>query len=146
MVWEDHLRTSGDLQVLRIDPLLFQIFHFLQKALRVHDDTGAYDADGTGIHDAARHETQRIRFAPGHDRVTRIISALGTDDYICFRRKIVYDLAFTFIAPLGTNYHCCCHDSFFLPVTEFFPQTDERGNQNLYVLHFFAQLHSYYII
>ena len=116
MVREYHLGTGGNLEMLCIDSLVFEPFHFFQKALGVHYDAGADDADGAGIHNAAGHEAERISLAAGNYGMACVITALGADDYVCLCGEIINDLAFTFIAPLGTDYHCCCHVSFFLPV------------------------------
>ena len=118
MVWEYHLGAGGNLEMSGIDALIFQPFHFFEKTLRVHDYAGPDNADGAGIHNARGHQAKRICLASRNDCMTCVIAALGTNDYICLRCKIIDNLALAFIAPLGTNNHCCCHDSFFLPYWE----------------------------
>ena len=119
MVGENHLGTGRNLEMAGIDSLVFQPFHFFQKALGIHHYAGTDNADGAGIHDTAWHKAERICLAAGDYCVACVVPALGTNHHVCLCGQIIYDLAFAFIAPLGTNYHCCCHYSFFLPESEF---------------------------
>lgn len=38
-----------------------------------------------------------------------VIPTLGADDDIGLLGQIIYNLTFTFVAPLGSDYHCCSH-------------------------------------
>ena len=112
MVGKYDLRTGGNLEMLRIDSLGLQLFHFLKETFRVNNNARTDDTDGTRIHNAARHKAQRISFAAGHNRMSRVIPSLGTDNDIRFCRQVIYNLSFPLIAPLGTNDHSCCHYTF----------------------------------
>ena len=112
MVRKYNLRTGGNLEMLCINPLSLQLFHFFKETLRINDDARADDTDGAGIHNTARHKAQRISFAAGHNRMSRVVPPLGTDNDVRFRRQVIYNLSFSLIAPLGTNDHSCCHYTF----------------------------------
>lgn len=73
MVGKYDLRTGGNLEMLRVDSLGLQLFHFLKETFRVNDNARTDDTDGTGIHNAARHKAQRISFAAGHNRMSRVV-------------------------------------------------------------------------
>lgn len=118
VVWEYDLCSRGDLKVFCVDALFFKVFHFFEKTLWIDDDACADDADRSRVHDAAWHQAQRICFASRYDCMACVVSSLRTYYDVCLRGEIINDLAFAFIAPLGADYHCCCHVSFFLPVEE----------------------------
>ncbi len=109
VIGENDVGAGGNLQIFHGNALRFQVSHFFDETFGINHDAGADDADGAGVHDAARHEAERIGLAAGDDGVTGIVSALGTDDDIGFGRQIVYDFPFSFIAPLGADDHCCSH-------------------------------------
>ena len=98
--------------MLCINPLSLQLFHFLKETLRINDDACTDDTDGAGIHNAARHKAQRISFAAGHNRMSRVVPPLGADNDVRFRCQVIYNLSFPLIAPLGANDHSCCHYTF----------------------------------
>ena len=107
--------------MLRVDSLSLQLFHFLKETLRIDDDARADDTDGARIHNAARHKAQRISFAASHNRMSRVVPPLGTDNNVRFRCQVIYNLSFPLIAPLGTNDHSCCHYTFsFLLIIRYF--------------------------
>ena len=112
MVGKYDLRTGGNLEMLRVDSLGLQLFHFLKETFRVNNNARTDDTDGTRIHNAARHKAQRISFAAGHNRMSRVVSPLGTDNNVRFCRQVIYNLSFPLIAPLGANDHSCCHYTF----------------------------------
>ena len=101
--------TGRNLQVARIYALCLQRIHFFQQRLRIDNHTGTYDTNGIRIHDSTGHEAQRVSLTSGNHRVSCVVSALGTYDYIGFCREIIYNLSLTFVAPLSANDHSCCH-------------------------------------
>ena len=101
--------TGRNLQVARIYALCLQRIHFFQQRLRIDNHTGTYNADSIRIHNSTGHKAQRVSLTSGNHRVSCVVSALGTYDYIGFCREIIYNLSLTFIAPLSANDHSCCH-------------------------------------
>ena len=112
MVGKYDLRAGGNLEMLRVDSLDLQLFHFLKETFRIDDNARTDDTDSTRIHNAARHKAQRISFTAGHNGMSRVVPPLGTDNNVRFCRQVIYNLSFPLIAPLGTNDHSCCHYTF----------------------------------
>ena len=72
----------------------------------IDDDSGADQVGLAGVQDARGHDVQHRGLALDHQRVTRVIAALKPSDETRVLGKPVYDLAFSFIAPLGAY----CYD------------------------------------
>ena len=63
------------------------------------------------MHNARRNQTKNSFVTVDHQSVTRIVTAVETDNAIDFFSKPVNNLAFTFVAPLGADHdnilsHC----------------------------------------
>ena len=118
VVRHDDVGVAADLEVLARDALGLQHRHLLDEHAGVDDDAVADDRHRVLVHDAGGHQVQGELLVAVDDRVTCVVAALVANDVIVIAGDKIGDLAFAFIAPLGADYHCCCHVSFFLPVEE----------------------------
>ena len=112
VVGHGEVSAVGDQQVLWRDlhALAAQLLEFLHQS-----DGVQHHAIGDHIQlcrpkDAAGHEMQHILHVVVNDRVPGVVAALGTHHHVHFLREIIDDLAFAFIAPLGADYDCVCHE------------------------------------
>ncbi len=97
----------GDLQVVRDHHVSFlEAVDFLQKLLRVHDDTVADHAVLLGREYSGWNQMQCIFLAGDDDGMAGIGTTVVADDVVVIRGEQINDLALAFIAPLKTD-DCC---------------------------------------
>ena len=86
---------------------------FVAQRPRIDDDAVADDGQ-LAAHDARRQQGQFIRHAVHDQRVSRVVSALETDDDVGFFAHQIDDFPFAFVAPLRADdydighYRCSC--------------------------------------
>ena len=101
--WHEEVRAVRDAQVRRGDAVTLEIRELVAEDLEIDDRAGPDDAERVRVEDAGRHEMQLERPVLVHDRVPGVVAALVPDDHIRLLRQKVGDLAFAFVAPLGTD-------------------------------------------
>ena len=101
--------TRGNFQFADLHPFGGHAFDFFKEDFRIDNDAAADDASFVGKEDPRRQETQCKGLIVDDDRMAGVIPTLGADDDIGLLGQIIYNLTFTFVAPLGSDYHCCSH-------------------------------------
>ena len=107
VVRHDEGGVGGDAQTLlnvgHADGVEF--VDFAEEGFRREDDAVAEVADGRGMHDAGRNETENGLLAVDHERVTGIVTAVEADDAGDLFGQPVNDLALAFVAPLSADHN-----------------------------------------
>ena len=109
MIRHDDMRTRGNFQFAYLHAFRGHAFDFFKEDFRIDNDAAADDASFVGKEDPRRQETQCKGLIVDDDRMAGVIPTLGADDDIGLLGQIIYNLTFTFVAPLGSDYHCCSH-------------------------------------
>ena len=109
MIRHDDMRTRGNFQFADLHTFGGHAFDFFKEDFRIDNDAAADDASFVGKEDPRRQETQCKGLIVDDDRMAGVIPTLGADDDIGLLGQIIYNLTFTFVAPLGSDYHCCSH-------------------------------------
>src|SRR5258708_25789348 len=100
--------ADGEL-ALYIDTKRFERAHFLDERSWIDDHTIADNSLYTGAKNAAGDEFQYVLLFADEDRVPCVVAALiASDDFEAVGKKIDH-LAFTFVAPLGTENNHVTH-------------------------------------
>ena len=104
---QDQHGMVGDLERLRRDgyALLVDALHFVEEMPGIDHDAVADDGELAGAHHARGQQRQLIGDAIDDERVAGIVTALETHHHIGAGGQPIDDLAFTFVAPLGTDNH-----------------------------------------
>ena len=105
MVGHHQMCRVTDQKVFRCDlhALTTKFGHLFKQAKGVHHDAIADHANFAFPKDAAGDQVQDVFLTVADDGVSGIVSAGGTHDHVCVFREIIDNLAFSFIAPLGTD-------------------------------------------
>ena len=107
VVRHDEGGVGGDAQTLlnvgHADGVEF--VDFAEEGFRREDDAVAEVADGRGMHNAGRNETENGLLAVDHERVTGIVTAVEADDAGDLFGQPVNDLALAFVAPLSADHN-----------------------------------------
>ena len=104
MVGKNDLRAIRDEQVaIDLHTARAQRSDFFQKGQGVEDHSVANHIDATGSENASGHQLQDEPLPLDDDGVTGVVSAGIAGDYRERLRKYVDDLAFTLVAPLGSD-------------------------------------------
>ena len=86
-----------------VNPLLLQVVYFLEKNVRVHHDPVADHVQRLRPEHAARYKVEAEFAVVRNDRMSGVISAGESRNHLRISCKIIYYLAFAFIAPLGSQ-------------------------------------------
>jgi hypothetical protein len=87
----------------------FQGSDFLQENLRIQNDPISNNAPLARMQYSGRNKMENHFLIPDNEGMPRIISALETDYVVSIFGKNINDLAFSFIAPLGSDYNNIRH-------------------------------------
>ena len=85
--------------------LIVHLFNFLQHHAGIDDHAVAQYADLPMVQNPGRQQPQLVGNIVHYNRMTCIGTAAVTHYRICLLGQIVYDFSFSFIAPLGADYH-----------------------------------------
>ena len=99
-----HQRFGGDFH-----PLPLNAFDLGQHVPRVDHNTVTDHRELSTAHEAGRQQRQFEDLAVDHQRMTGIVPALETDNYVCPARQPVDNLALALVAPLGSYDHYASH-------------------------------------
>jgi hypothetical protein len=112
MIGQNHVRRLAQDEILRchLDAVLAQSFHFADQADGVADDAIADDAQLVLAQYAGGDEMQDGFLALDDDSMPGVVPAGVTHDHVRLLGEHVNDLAFAFVAPLGTHENGICHN------------------------------------
>lgn len=80
-----------------------QAVDLLEQRFEVDDHTIANDRSGVGRENPGRQELQLELFPADHHGVTGVVASVGLDHIVDSGAKQISRLAFSLIAPLGTD-------------------------------------------
>jgi len=95
--------VHADVQVPSVDVLRLEDIEFLYKSQRIDDHAMSHDSCNVWAGDAGRHLVQLEYRIADLDRVAGIVSSLKAHNHVGALGQMIDDLAFSFIAPLGTD-------------------------------------------
>ncbi|MNC94513.1 hypothetical protein D3C83_113870 [compost metagenome] len=81
----------------------FERVNLVDQDFRIDDHAIADDAELVRVEGAGRDQMQDRFLAVDHQRMAGVVAALKADDDIGVAGKQIDDLAFTLVAPLGTD-------------------------------------------
>jgi hypothetical protein len=130
------MSPSGNEQAVRaLDSEMTQLLDLGVERAWVHHDSVSDYARALIMKDARRNQMKHELALADSNGMPGVVAALISRDYVEVRRENINDLAFAFVAPLGSDYHDVFHnDSGTTPpesdpcVTGFFFQTDVQAH------------------
>ena len=111
VVGGDDVRGLAHQQVGAVDAAGFQAVDLLEEHLRVHDHAVADHRGEVRVDDAGGQQVQGVRLVADHHAMARVVAAVEACDIIDLGTDQIGRLAFTLIAPLGTNKNNSRHDA-----------------------------------
>ena len=97
-VFRDHQRFWRDFYAL-----LTNGRDLFDEVPRIENNTVTNDRKLTATHNARRQHVQFIDFPVDNERMACIVTALKTRDHVSAFRQPVYNLTFSFVAPLSAD-------------------------------------------
>src|ERR1051326_8482168 len=86
-----------------LDALAHQSISFFEEGLRIDDHAVAQHARLSLVHNAGRQQMEDEGLIADLNRVTGVVAALIADLYVEPLGKQIYNLALSFITPLGAD-------------------------------------------
>ena len=103
VVRHDQVRVGADAQVAHVHAALAQTVDLRRQDRGVDNDAVADDAGRLGVEDPGGDQVELEGLLAAHDRMAGVVAALEAHHGCGALGQQVYDLALTFIAPLGAN-------------------------------------------
>jgi hypothetical protein len=91
---------------LELEAPAFHLIKLFDKIKRIHDNAIADYAMLSIVQDTTRNEVQNIFLVAHYHSVASVRASLETNYNIRFLGEEINNLAFSFIAPLGSNQYC----------------------------------------
>ena len=93
----------GDPESVDGPSILQDLVDLVTQFLQVDDDSVTDDRELTGPHDSGRESVEFEHLVIHDDRVTCVVPALETDDEVGLLVKVVCNLSFPLVSPLGSD-------------------------------------------
>ena len=103
VIGHQDLRPFGDDEVRGGNALIGDALQLIDQLHNIQRHTVADDVGDVGIENAGRQNVQREAAIVVDDGVTRVCTALETDDNVGMFRHHVSDFTLAFVAPVGAN-------------------------------------------
>ena len=91
-----------------------EVSNFIESLDRVEHNAVTDDANFVRVHNAGWNQVEDELLVTNFHSMAGIGAALETHDDICIERQEIYNLGFSFVAPLGADNYTICHKSFVL--------------------------------
>jgi len=111
VVLENELGAVRKTDVVDGKSLFGNRLHLFDQPENVDHEAVADDVDHVRPEDAGGNQVEHIMLAADFDGMARVVAALKADDHIHIARQNVDQLAFSFIAPLGSDQNVNRHIS-----------------------------------
>ena len=111
VVGRDDVRGLAHQQVGAVDAAGFQAVDLLEEHLRIHDHAVADHRGQVRVDDAGGQQVQGVRLVADHHAMARVVAAVEACDIIDLGADQIGRLAFTLVAPLGTDKNNSRHDA-----------------------------------
>ena len=111
VVGGDDVRGLAHKQVRAVDAAGFQAVDLLEEHLRIHDHAVADHRGQVRVDDAGGQQVQGVRLVADHHAMARVVAAVEACDIIDLGADQIGRLAFTLVAPLGTDKNNSRHDA-----------------------------------
>lgn len=103
VIFENQLGAVRQADVVDREALGGDALHLFDQAEHVDDEAVADDVDDVRTEDSGGNQVQHIVLVADFDGVPRVVAALEADHHIHIARQNVDELAFPFVAPLGSD-------------------------------------------
>ena len=105
VIRKHHMGPVADQQIAGVHTFGLHVGNFLQHHTGIDNNSVPQDAGLVLVQNAAGQQAQLEFHIVDHNRMTGIGTAGITDYCIGLLGQIIYDFAFTFVPPLGTNHN-----------------------------------------